>query len=183
MNGKRLADIMVCSFSVAIMVLSYCYVEQATVRMALYTVAGILFCLFFILAIVDANRKGRPRRRRGRKRHSQGGIHALVLLDEENRAISEWNIAGKTSLLIGRDTRREDVDINLANTAFGGLVDRQHAVLNYTAGQWYIEDLDSTNGIRIQKPDGRIYEVSKTQPCQVEKGDILFIGLTKLAAE
>lgn len=183
MNGKRLADIMVCSFSVAIMVLSYCYVEQVTVRIAVYAVAGIFFCLFFILAIVDTDRKGRPRKHRGRKWNSRKSIHVLVLLDEENKAVSEWNIAGKTSLLIGRDTRREDVDINLANTAFGGMVDRQHAVLNYTAGQWYIEDLDSTNGIRIQKPDGRIYEVSKTQPCQVEKGDILLIGLTKLAAE
>ena len=180
MNGERLADIMVCSFSVAIIILSYCYVEQKTTRMALYAVAGTLFCLFFILAIVDRDRRGRPRRR---KRQAQRGVHALVLLDEENRAVTEWNIAGKTSLLIGRDTRREDVDINLANTAFGGMVDRQHAVLNYTAGQWYIEDLDSTNGIRIQKLDGRIYEVSRTQPCKVEKGDILFIGLTKLAAE
>lgn len=183
MNGKRLADIMVCSFSIAIVILSYCYVEQETARMALYAAAGILFCLFFVLAILDKDRKGSPRRRRAEKRHSRGGIHTLVLLDEENRAVTEWNIAGKTSLLIGRDTRREDVDINLANTAFGGMVDRQHAVLNYTAGQWYIEDLDSTNGIRIQKPDGRIYEVSRTQPCQVEKGDILFIGLTRLAAE
>lgn len=183
MNGKRLADIMVCSFSIAIVILSYCYVEQETARMVLYAAAGILFCLFFVLAILDKDRKGSPRRRRAGNRHSRGGIHALVLLDEENRAVTEWNIAGKTSLLIGRDTRREDVDINLANTAFGGMVDRQHAVLNYTAGQWYIEDLDSTNGIRIQKPDGRIYEVSRTQPCQVEKGDILFIGLTRLAAE
>lgn len=174
---------MVCSFSAAIMVLSYCYVEQGAARMALCAAAGMAFCLFFILAIVDRDRKGSPRRRRGRNRHSRGGIHVLVLLDEEDRAVAEWNIAGKTSLLIGRDTRREDVDINLANTAFGGMVDRQHAVLNYTAGQWYIEDLDSTNGIRIQKPDGRLYEVSKTQPCQVEKGDILFIGLTRLAAE
>lgn len=183
MNGKRLADIMVCSFSIAIVILSYCYVEQETARTALYAVAGILCCLFFVLAILDKDRKGSPRRHWARNRHLRGGIHTLVLLDEENRAVTEWNIAGKTSLLIGRDTRRENVDINLANTAFGGMVDRQHAVLNYTAGQWYIEDLDSTNGIRIQKPDGRIYEVSKTQPCQVEKGDILFIGLTRLAAE
>ncbi len=183
MNGKRFADIMVCCFSAAIVVLSYCYVEQGTARMALYAAAGILFCLFFILAIADREREGRPREHRGRNRHARGGVHVLVLLDEENKAVTEWNIAGKISLLIGRDTRREDVDINLANTAFGGMVDRQHAVMNYTAGQWYIEDLDSTNGIRIQKPDGRIYEVSKTQPCQVEKGDILFIGLTKLAAE
>lgn len=183
MNGKRLADIMVCSFSVAIMVLSYCYVEQETTRMSLCVMAGIAFCLFFILAIVDRDRKGSPRRQRGRNRHSRGGIHTLMLLDEDNSIVTEWNIAGKTSLLIGRDTHREDVDINLANTAFGGMIDRQHAVLNYAAGQWYIEDLDSTNGIRIQKPDGRIYEVSKTQPCQVEKGDVLFIGLTRLAAE
>ncbi len=183
MNGKRLADIMVCSFSVAIMVLSYCYMEQETARLTLFAAAGIVFCLFFVLAIVDKDGRGRPRRNRGKNRHARGGIHVLVLLDEEDNAVTEWNIAGKTSLLIGRDTRREDVDINLANTAFGGMVDRQHAVLNYTAGQWYIEDLDSTNGIRIQKPDGRIYEVSKTQPCQVEKGDILFIGLTRLAAE
>ena len=183
MNGKRLADIMVCSFSVAIMILTYCYMDQETVGMVLCAAAGVFFCLFFILAIEDSDRKGTPRRYRRRKHYSKGGIHALMLLDEEDRVVSEWNIAGKISLLIGRDTRREDVDINLMNTAFGGMVDRQHAVLNYTAGQWYIEDLDSANGIRIQKPDGRLYEVSKTQPCQVEKGDILFIGLTKLAAE
>lgn len=181
MNGKRLADIMVCSFSVAIMILSYCYVEQTFTRRALCAAAGILFCLFLILAIVDSDKRGRSRRRR--KQPSGDGVHTLLLLDEENGVIAEWNIAGKTSLLIGRDSRKEDVDINLANTAFGGMVDRQHAVLNYTAGQWYIEDLDSTNGIRIQKPDGRIYEVSKTQPCRLDKGDILFIGLTRLAAE
>lgn len=183
MNAKRLADIMVCSISAAIMVLTYCYMDQEMAGMVLCAVAGVLFCLFFILAIQDSDRKGNPRRHRRGKRYSKSGIYALVLLDEEDNAVSEWNIAGKTSLLIGRDTRREDVDINLMNTAFGGMVDRQHAVLNYTAGQWYIEDLDSANGIRIQKPDGRLYEVSGTQPCLVEKGDILFIGLTKLAAE
>ena len=75
------------------------------------------------------------------------------------------------------------MDINLMNTAFAGMVDRQHAVMNYTAGQWYIEDLNSANGIRIQKKDGKVYEVSGTQPCVVEKGDILYIGLTKLATK
>lgn len=183
MNGKRLADIMVCCFSAAIMILSYCYVKQETARMALSIAAGILFCLFCVLAVLDRDRKGTPRRQRGKSRRKRDGIQVMALLDEEGNVIAEWNIAGKTSLLIGRDTHKEDVDINLANTAFGGMVDRQHAVLNYTAGQWYIEDLDSTNGIRIQKPDGRIYEVSRTQPCQVEKGDVLLIGLTRLAAQ
>lgn len=65
MNGKRLADIMVCSFSAAIIVLSYCYVEQETTRMILCVMAGIAFFLFFILAIADRDRKGSPRRQRG----------------------------------------------------------------------------------------------------------------------
>lgn len=182
MNGKRLADIMVCSIAAAIMVLSYIYIEKETVRMTVFVAAGIVFVLFLTMAFADRQHAGRPRRRDRERRLSRGKIHVLALLDEEDRIISEWNIGGKISVLIGRDSAREDVDINLSNTAFGGMVDRQHAVLNYTAGQWYIEDLDSANGIRIQKKDGRLYEVSKTQPCLVEQEDILYIGLTKLQA-
>lgn len=182
MNGKRLADVMVCSLAAAIMVLSYLYISRETVRLTVFLISGIVFLLFLFLAYADGTQTGLPRRRDRRRLPSQGNIHTLALLDEEDRIVSEWNIGGKVSVLIGRDSHREDVDINLANTAFGGMVDRQHAVLNYTAGQWYIEDLDSANGIRIQKKDGRLYEVSKTQPCLVEKEDILFIGLTRLRA-
>lgn len=181
MNEKRFADIMVCSLAAAVMILSYLYMDRF--RPAVCGTAGIFFMVFLIMAVADTEKSEKQRRRHRRKRRCQGGIHALVLLDEDGAAVSEWNIAGKISVLIGRDTRKEDVDINLANTAFGGMVDRQHAVMNYTAGQWYIEDLDSANGIRIQKKDGRLYEVSKTQPCLVEKEDILFIGLTKLQAK
>lgn len=182
MNGKRLADVMVCSIAAAIMALSYIYIERETVRMTVFIAAGVIFLLFLAMAFADRQQAVRPRRRDRERQLSRGSIHVLALLDEEDRIVSEWNIGGKISVLIGRDSSREDVDINLSNTAFGGMVDRQHAVLNYTAGQWYIEDLDSTNGIRIQKKDGRLYEVSKTQPCLVEKEDILFIGLTKLQA-
>lgn len=181
MNGKRFADIMVCSLAAAVMILGYLYIDSG--RSAVCGAACAFFLLFLILAVADTEKSGRQRKAHGKKCGSRGSFHALVLLDEEGAAVSEWNIAGKVSVLIGRDTRREDVDVNLANSAFGGTVDRQHAVMNYTAGQWYIEDLNSTNGIRIQKKDGRLYEVSRTQPCLVEKGDILFIGLTKLTAK
>ncbi len=36
-----------------------------------------------------------------------------MLLDEEGNEISAWHIGGKTSLLIGRDEHKENVDINL----------------------------------------------------------------------
>jgi len=180
MNGKRLADIMVCSLSAAIVILSYIYMEESALRLIIYCVGAVLFVLFLIFTVADEDKAGKKRKKIRSGRSGRGGIHALALLDEEGGEITEWNIAGKISLLIGRDTKKDDVDINLMNTAFAGMVDRQHAVMNYTAGQWYIEDLDSTNGIRIQKKDGRLYKISRNQPCLVEKGDIIFIGLTKL---
>lgn len=182
MNGKRFADIMICSLSVAIAVSASLYIKDNAVRQAVCVAVGIVFLIFLALAAADRDKAGRGREK-GKSRAKSGRICALALLDEDDEEITEWNIAGKISLLIGRDTVRENVDINLMNTAFAGMVDRQHAVMNYTAGQWYIEDLNSANGIRIQKKDGRVYEVSGTQPCVVEKGDILYIGLTKLATK
>lgn len=183
MNGKRFADIMICSLSAAIVILIYIYMEESVLRQIVCCVGSVLFVLFLIMAVADTDKTGKKLKRIRADRWGRGSIHALALLDEDGREISEWNISGKISLLIGRDTKKEDVDINLMNTAFAGMVDRQHAVMNYTAGQWYIEDLDSANGIRIQKKDGRLYRVSRNQPCLVEKSDIIYIGLTKLAAK
>ena len=76
------------------------------------------------------------------------------------------------------------MDINLQNTEYGGMADRQHAVLNYAAGQWYIEDLGSRNGVRIQDAkDGKVYQVSREHPCRINTGDIIFIGNTRLGAK
>lgn len=182
MSGKRFLDIFICCLTAAVMILSYIYMEQERPKQIILTIGAVVFVIFLILAVFDSQKAGRRRKRPRNRRGNRRGIHSLILLDEEDREIAEWNIAGKISVLIGRDNHHENVDVNLMNTAFAGMVDRQHAVLNYTAGQWYIEDLDSTNGIRIQKRDGMLYEVSAGQPCLVEKGDVLIIGLTKLEA-
>lgn len=122
--------------------------------------------------------------RQTEKKRKGRGIQELLLLDEEGNEISAWHIGGKTSLLIGRDEHKENVDINLQNTEYGGMADRQHAVLNYAAGQWYIEDLGSRNGVRIQDAkDGKVYQVSREHPCRINAGDIIFIGNTRLGAK
>lgn len=182
MNGKRFLDISVCSLSVAVMILSYLYIEQDSPRLLILVIGTIIFFIFLFWAVSDSEKTGQKRQKPRKGARKKRGIYSLILLDEDDQGIAEWNIAGKISVLIGRDSHRDNVDVNLLNTAFAGMVDRQHAVMNYTAGQWYIEDLDSANGIRIQKEDGVIYEVAKGQPCLVEKGDVLIIGLTKLAA-
>lgn len=180
MNGKRFFDICICCISAAVMVLSYIYLEQELYMMVILAVGAAVFLVFLILALWDSDKAGKRKMKSRHGKTGAGGIHSLILLNEEDQEIAEWNIAGKVSVLIGRDSHRENVDVNLMNTAFAGMVDRQHAVLNYAAGQWYIEDLDSANGIRVQKQDGILYEVAKGQPALVEKGDVLVIGLTKL---
>ena len=122
--------------------------------------------------------------RQTEKKRKWAGNTGTVVLDEEGNEISAWHIGGKTSLLIGRDEHKENVDINLQNTEYGGMADRQHAVLNYAAGQWYIEDLGSRNGVRIQDAkDGKVYQVSREHPCRINAGDIIFIGNTRLGAK
>ena len=135
MNKKNFMDMMICSLSAAIIILCFTYMEQSRGRDTLMAVCGIVFLAFLLLAVTDSLSGRQKKRGNGR------GIQELLLLDEEGNEISAWHIGGKTSLLIGRDEHKENVDINLQNTEYGGMADRQHAVLNYAAGQWYIEDL------------------------------------------
>ena len=88
---------------------------------------------------------------------------------------------GRTSAVIGKDIRENLVDIDLSNTSYAAMVDVEHAVLNFAGGSWYIEDLDSENGISIQKfLDGEVYKLSASQPCKLDSGDIIFIGMCQL---
>ena len=160
MNKKNFMDMMICSLSAAIIILCFTYMEQSRGRDTLMAVCGIVFLAFLLLAVTDS------------------------LSGRQKRRISAWHIGGKTSLLIGRYEHNENVDINLQNTEYGGMADRQHAVLNYAAGQWYIEDLGSRNGVRIQDAkDGKVYQVSREHPCRINAGDIIFIGNTRLGAK
>lgn len=169
---------LVVAVTICMLIIILTYMEQSRGRDTLTAVCGIVFLAFLLLAVMDSL----PTKR---KRGANGwGIQELLLLDEEGNEISAWHIGGKTSLLIGRDEHKENVDINLQNTEYGGMVDRQHAVLNYAAGQWYIEDLGSRNGVRIQDAkDGKLYQVSKEHPCRINAGDIIFIGNTRLRAK
>ncbi len=178
MNKKTFVDMVICSISAAIMILCMAYMEDCREKELLLAVCAGSLVIFLLLAIFDVNAAKAVKRKKG------GAIQVLVLLDEDGGEISAWHIGGKTSVLIGRDTKNENVDINLQNTEYGGMVDRQHAVLNYAGGKWYIEDLGSKNGVRIQNTeDGKIYQVSREHLCRVNAGDIILIGNTRLYAK
>lgn len=109
------------------------------------------------------------------------GIRELILLDENEKPVKAWDLAGKVSLLIGRDNPEESVDVDLDECEYSALIDYQHAVLNYCMNAWFIEDLNSLNGIRIRKvDDGVCYKVMKSRPCRLMPGDVIYIANTKL---
>ena len=113
------------------------------------------------------------------RRHND--INRLELLNEDDGVTVSWDLYNKTSAVIGKDVRENQVDIDLAASEYASLVDVEHAVLNYADGSWYVEDLGSRNGVSVQKKaDGRKYRLSSDQPCKLAPGDIIIIGLSRL---
>lgn len=174
MNRKTALDTAIFLSCITGFILSRTYLENPMIRQASMAVLSVVGILFFILAVVDtrgtayADRNGT-----GRKEISE-----ILLLSEEGHVTAVWDIYGKTAVVFGKDERENQVDVNLKNTDYSGTVDGEHAVMNYSNGSWYIEDLDSENGTRIQKGgEGQKYKVSSREPCRVEKNDIIYLGL------
>lgn len=108
-------------------------------------------------------------------------ITQISLLNKDGEIVRSWELYGKTAAIIGKDIRENHVDIDLGWTAYAAMVDVEHAALNFAGGNWYVEDLDSENGISVKKfSDDEIYKLSVSQPCKLDLGDIIFIGLCQL---
>ena len=176
--GKKEAldlSIVVTAFSAAL--ISAYYIEELYVKLIICFLFVVVAVFYIVLYSCDVIRRSDRIRRNVQFRRV---ISELVLLNEENTVVASWDIYGKVSLVIGKDSRNQSVDINLNHSAYAGMIDNEHAVLNYTGECWYIEDLGSQNGISIQKAsDGKKYKIS-SQPCKVELGDVIYIGLTRL---
>lgn len=116
-----------------------------------------------------------------REQAATGFLHELVLLNEMERPIRSWDLTGKTAMIIGRQNKNEEVDVDLSDCEYSALINIQHAVLNYSLDSWYIEDLGSQNGIQIKKvEDGKRYQVVQCRPCILSAGDVIYIAKTRL---
>ncbi len=108
-------------------------------------------------------------------------IQKIVLLSEQGKEMKEWSIKGKTSLLIGKSTTELEADIDLSGTEYESLINYEHAVLNCVSGMWYIEDIDSVNGVGIKKSNKRVKNRLKyDNPSRINHGDIIYIANTRI---
>ena len=176
MNRKSTLDLAIAISCVTGIVLSYVYLEKVLEKRISLAVLGMVGLFFLILTITDIVRISRY------ECHTKiKDISEIVLFGEDNNITDMWDIYGKTSIVFGKDEGENQVDVNLKNTDYAGTVDSEHAVMNYSNGSWYIEDLDSENGTRIQRGGGeKKYKVSSREPCKIEKGDIIYIGLAPI---
>lgn len=177
--GKKITDagIIICAVSLAV----YVAVWQVSVwRWPLF----VLLMAAAIVALNDFIDQFTPHKKEKKYGIIDGmddSIDELILLDENEKPVKSWDLAGKVSILIGRDNPQEPVDVDLEECEYSALIDEQHAVLNYCMDAWYVEDLNSRNGIRIRKvDDGLCYRVMKNRPCRLMPGDMIFIANTKL---
>lgn len=145
-------------------------------QMALIVLAGIIIVAFGDLIYPKGSKY-----QAGPKDMDEFGIKELVLLDVDGKAIKSWLLSGKTAMLIGKENHIENVDVDLGECEYSALIDPQHATLNYCLDNWYIEDLYSKNGVRVQMAkDGVCYKVAKNRPCRLSAGDVILIANTKL---
>lgn len=185
MEKKIGIDLWIACICAAIMSIAWIYMEEGEGRIWTLTASGTVMVLFLVLAVFEKGLSGRRHIGSGRKKEGQfpggGQISRLLLLSEEDTELMAWDMYGKTSLVIGRDVGENQVDVNLAASPYASMVDVEHAVLNFSGGEWYVEDIGSRNGISIKKAqDGRTYRLSRDTPCRVEAGDILLAGMNRL---
>lgn len=181
MNRKRAVDIVIMSMLIAALLITGIYGEQIKGSIYLMWGTGAAAFVFFLLALKDNELSGWSV---GRERMDLPTdvkiIKETVLLSEEDTELMVWDMYGKTAMVIGRDEKENHVDIDLSQSPYAGMVDVEHAVLNFSAGQWFAEDLGSRNGLNIKKSDGKLYKLSTGIPCRMERGDCLYVGQNRL---
>lgn len=178
---KRAIDLAAACVFLAAFVTAWFYPEQVRGRIPILWITAILAIIFLLLALRDRGGRTETAGRRRMELPSEAErITETVLLSEEDTELMSWDMYGKTSLAIGRDVKENQVDVDLSQSTYASMVDIEHAVLNYSAGNWYVEDLGSANGISVKKADNRVYRLFAGTPCRIERGDCLNVGLNRL---
>lgn len=182
MNVERALDIAISFVCFAILGVLYWYPDSVWAKEPIYLGLGIVIVICLILAVRDGRvAQGHTRNENTDDPSMSGLITELVLLSEEDTELMAWNLYGKTAALIGRAGKGSEADIDLSSGPYASMVDKEHAVLNYSAGDWYVEDLGSKNGLSVKKgEDGKIYRLSADSLCKLEKGDCLYVGMNRL---
>lgn len=177
-NNKLLATMQIINVFIGVIialicVFAYITIESLYMRGLIIIIAISLGTICFVKMYKGLNKE--------KIIQDESNISSIELVNEDNEIIRNWNIEERISFVIGKSTVDDDVFIDLTPSIYSNFIENHHAVLNYAAGKWYIEDLSERSGISIQKcNDNKRYRIVKHAPCELKKGDIIFISKVKL---
>jgi hypothetical protein len=166
---KKIPKLLITYIILGILIIgiNYKYQNKLYFTISIASYFGILILNLLIIKIQKVINKGK--------------ISKLYLLDENDKKIKKWDIKKHNSLLIGKNTEDNQVDIDLSDVQYSLLVSRAHAVLNKNDSGWYFEDVGSSNGSGIKKNnENERFKIYPGEIHKLEQGDILFIANTKL---
>lgn len=173
MNTKQKAavilDILILATAVVCAALTYTYLENVLVKAALY-----ILCFVLVAGVLAL--EGFFHRPFGKQKSSvQSAPTSLVLLNEQDRALRVWQLAGQVSLLVGKSRDEVQADVDLRSTEWNEAIDPAHLALNYVEGGWWAEDLSSRNGSAITR-EGRDIVLSPGWPVQLKTDDVILLA-------
>lgn len=178
---KRIFDLAGVCVCMAIFGIALVYQGQVMYWMGIMRGSGLAVAVWLLMAVRDRNEEMAGEQVKKGESEEKGQIMELVLLSEEDTERMVWNIYGRTAVVIGRDVGENEVEIDLSESPYASMVEIEHAVLNFSKGNWYVEDLGTTNGLSVKKAaDGRLYKLSPDVPCRLEQGDCLYVGMNRL---
>lgn len=91
-----------------------------------------------------------------------------------------YSLEDKINVVIGKLNSICNIDIDLSNHEYSALVSKVHAIMNKQDNIWYIEDLNSKNGVYIEKNSSAKKKIEKNKKYKLEVGDIVYISIIKI---
>lgn len=139
-------------------------------------ISSLVFLIIFILILKISEKKNS-----WIFSNNKESISKAILKDEEGKNIKIWNLNEKSSFLIGKKTKSNEVDIDLGQDIYASLISREHGILNFAGNKWYFEDIGSSNGSGIKRrKDEKKFKVEEGKSYPMKSGDIIYIANTKL---
>lgn len=118
------------------------------------------------------------------KKPQRSTITKLILLNSDGEQDKEWAVYAAVSLLIGKSTRTKSVDIDLGDSRYEAFIAQSHAVINRVKDDWYIEDLNTVNGVGLKKSGDDInFRIQPGKAYKIDVGDIIYISKVRLLAK
>lgn len=128
MDRKIGIDLWIACICAAVIGIAWIYMDEGSERSWVLAAAGAVMLFFLLLAFLEKGMEKRRIRKHGTERGfalpaENGSITDLVLLSEEETELMVWDMYGKVSLVIGRDTGENQVDVDLSQSPYSGMVD------------------------------------------------------------